>query len=1559
MLRRPLILTLSCTLVFALFPVAARSASVIKGQTWFPIGPAPISGSVYGDVVSGRAAVLAVNPQNSNEVFLGAATGGVWHTLDGGVSWTPIGDNMPSMSIGAITLDPSHCTAQGCTRIYVGTGENSLRRDTYYGRGLMIGTASAGAGTWVWDTKGESQFSLASINDVILDPTTSGSTKRLYVAVSSGVTASATESTITGPAPGMGFGIYRSDSDGSSWSYLTIPNTGGAKPTDLEMDPKDSNLLFAGFLGKGIFKGVRNPITDSITWCPLNPGTGGAVCPGATGLPDAGSSPFDFVEITINHSGGGSAVLYGVFGNCIDPISVACSPPIYESADGGTTWTLKNAGAPMAYSRYTHVLTTFPTDPSKLLYGGTGLFLSYDSASDFNSDGNPGDDDITAKAGGNQLHPDTHDIVFANPGAACTMQACNLGGNNCVIYVANDGGFYRSTNSGCTFSARNDGLQITGFQSISASPDTPVVIGGTQDNGTSLFSGSSTWTYKTGSDSCSTAIDLDTPTKTYDVTTAGYTLERLVQRSTSGGSNLTWPTSYTIPSNEQASFYPPMVQDPTAPHALYLGTDRLYQSTTDASSFSAVSPVLGGNQFYADIQRTNVITAIGVAPSNHNRIYVGYYDGQIWVTKNTWPCNNKSCWDSVGGSGKGLPQTVVTWIAVDPSSPDTAYAAFSGFFSGPHLFKTVNGGGNWTAANGSGGTMLPDVPVNTVAVEPSTPQNVWVGTDSAPSPYLTSVYKSTDGGNSWAKFGNGLPNVPIFALQILERPLPGNKVLGQVYAATHGRGAFILTQPDITNFEGWVNGSIWDVPVYGDGYPKNQSCTVWILQSNGTVCAQGMIDARGGTIGTDSNGKLTSSGPNYQGQDVVWACFNGLCVNNVPIADCNDDETGDGIPDLLSTVLVECGGVLGIDKVLGCPQLNNPPGSILGLDQILGGPSAAAATAAVLDKRFSVLPSVQARDGSTRVLCEVPVSYSSGESKQDTLLRARDQINADATCQGSGVAGQVAGLPPAVGVEEDPFQQTVLSVDAPAVAGGQIMIGLRGLPGEFTGTCFDLEGLGATALKQILVSRVKFSTPPGGALGGTIRLVEQSPLGACDLTLSTVPGSVPSSIIQGFNAMFQAPGIPGPFPACPSSRNPRDATMQGGDSLLFVLATGLTLCVDDPGVGVLVLPEEICMTDSDCDDDNGCTQDVCDTTSHRCMHLPDPDGTPCQSADRCTTGTICRNGVCGVPLDCNDFNPCTIDWCDPLSGGCVHQTVVCNDGNACTSDYCNPDTGQCATRPLSGAICDDGDPCTTGDHCVSDPLGLSATCQGTPQSCNDGNPCTLDVCDPNTGQCVSSPLVCDDGNICTRDSCDPRVGGCVFTPLVGQLCNDGDPCTQNDVCRQIVGGPVFCSGTPASCDDGNLCTTDSCDSATGQCLNLPLSCDDGIACTADACLPSTGACTHQPIAPREVPGLGLGDSQTIQWPATPDAAIWNTYRGTIPAKLLGSRLPGGVYDHVCFESDDAHGDGATTAIDNAAPPLGTAYYYDVTGENPCGEGPLGAASSGIPRPNPLPCPTPP
>lgn len=242
-------------------------------------------------------------------------------------------------------------------------------------------------------------------------------------------------------------------------------------------------------------------------------------------------------------------------------------------------------------------------------------------------------------------------------------------------------------------------------------------------------------------------------------------------------------------------------------------------------------------------------------------------------------------------------------------------------------------------------------------------------------------------------------------------------------------------------------------------------------------------------------------------------------------------------------------------------------------------------------------------------------------------------------------------------------------------------------------------------------------------------------------------------------------------------------------------ASGL-FCDDDSGVCAECRESRDCAVGKFCLD-KACIPWLCVPGSASCegsiLKTCGPDGEgfvserDCDDSDVCTVGDGCENRRCvaGVPLDCDDGNPCTSDACEP-GLGCVHG-------------------------PVEGVACDDQNPCTTGDTCT-------------------------------LGGCIGAQRDCSDGNLCTDDFCEPE-RGCVYRPNQA-WCDDQDQCTWGDRCELGV-----CRGIEAViCDDGDPCTLDRCESGNcihlftcWPCLDNA-QCDDGNACSLDACI--SGSCEH-------------------------------------------------------------------------------------------------------------------
>ncbi len=246
-----------------------------------------------------------------------------------------------------------------------------------------------------------------------------------------------------------------------------------------------------------------------------------------------------------------------------------------------------------------------------------------------------------------------------------------------------------------------------------------------------------------------------------------------------------------------------------------------------------------------------------------------------------------------------------------------------------------------------------------------------------------------------------------------------------------------------------------------------------------------------------------------------------------------------------------------------------------------------------------------------------------------------------------------------------------------------------------------------------------------------------------------------------------------------------------------------------------------------CDDSNPCTEDWCGPQG--CKSLA-KQGQPCEDGNSCTSGDTCgASGACqpGALVVCgDDGNPCTTASCSPTTGSCKAidlDKTSCDDGNVCTSgDHC--DKGQC--KPLTGKSCDDGDVCTL-DTCDTANAGACKHVALSGSPCSDGNSCTLsDTC--KAGTCMAgTPKSCGDGNPCTMDSCSD--GTCSWKPYDGAACDDGNACTSSDTCANLL-----CVGSQIACaQDSNPCTLEAC--SAGKCQSVPIAnvaCSDGNACTA-------------------------------------------------------------------------------------------------------------------------------
>ena len=753
---------------------AAVATPNTASLAWQSIGPAPTSQTPFGNT-SGRVTALVADPTDATgkTLYLGAADGGVWKTTNL-QDWSPLTDDQSSLSIGSLALD---ATTTPVT-LYAGTGEENFARDSYYGAGILKSTD----GGQHWTGTGIGIFG------GVTSPLNAASGGPFIGAISVDPNASLHQvviAAVKGGDPSIPSGIWRSTNGGTNWAQI-LSASPKVEATDVVFDPNDSTGMTA-------YAALGHPAGDADAGSPCSAATpcngvfistnAGATWTRLTGLDQASDqTQFGRITLALGPQVSGKTVLYSAIAEADNASSSFFG--VFKSLDAGTTWAQvadlpNNLCAPSCF--YDLSLRVSPANASLIFAGGSNgggsgatLYRSVDGGNSWQ--------DVSIDKSNAVIHSAQHALGFSPDGGS--------------LFVGNDGGVWSSSdvtdtsvaagshtwtnlNTGSTAS----GLSITQFYpGLSFHPSSDnVAFGGTQGNSAQLFNNNA-WV-STGTPQCDggfTAIDATFPNTVF--TTCGdlqqpASVAPFVFRSLSGGFVNDFSTAENgINTSDPASYLPPLVGDASRPQTFYLATNRVYQTLDSGDTWSAISTDLTGSL-------GNFLTALAIAPSDSNTLYVGAIDGIVQVSHNVLS----------GSAGfarvtSGLPNRSVTSLAIDAGDPTLAYVAFSGFsgFNGDtlgHVFMTSNGGGQWNDISGN----LPNIPVNAIVADPDISGTLYIGTDIG-------AFITTDSGASWQPLGTGLPNVVVLSLNLRR----ASRVLT---AVTHGRGAWDISLGGLPAFQ--------------------------------------------------------------------------------------------------------------------------------------------------------------------------------------------------------------------------------------------------------------------------------------------------------------------------------------------------------------------------------------------------------------------------------------------------------------------------------------------------------------------------------------------------------------------------------------------------------------------------------------------------------------------------------------------------------------------------------------------------------------------------------------
>lgn len=697
--------------------------------------------------MSGRVAALdAVREGKRLTIYVGAASGGVWKSVNGGTTYKPVFDKQPVQSIGAVAIDPRNPQT-----IWVGTGEGWTRNSTSLGDGVYKSTD--GGDNWTNMGLRDSE----RIGKIVIDPSDSNV---VYVCALGTLWNDSDQR-----------GLFKTTDGGKTWAkILKGPNLSTGCST-LALDPKQPKTLYAGLWdfrrtgwnfrsggdgpeaasGSGLFKSTDG----GAHWTKLD-------AQSAKGLP---VQPWGRVAVAVAPSK--PNVVYAF---------IEAVPPkngLYRSDDGGHTWEALDRSQSMVWRPFYFAnLIVDPTDENKIYKAGGSLIASTDGGRSFSN-----------IAGG--AHGDFHD-VWIDPK------------NTDHLITGDDGGVWYSYDGGNKW-WKGDNLPISQFYHVSVDMDRPYrVYGGLQDNsswvGASSYPGGITnhqWENMMGGDGFWMFADPTDPDYLYAESQGGEITR--VHRKT----HETRPIK-PLPRYQEGklrfNWNAPLHLSPTRKGTIYIGAQFLFRSRDRGQTWERISPDLTTNDPQKQKQEESggvtidnsvaemhtTIYAIAESPRDANVIWVGTDDGNVQLSRD----GGKS-WSNLVGNIKGLADHA--WVSsIDPShfDPGTAYATFDRHRFGdmkPYVYKTADFGKTWKPLSAEGSQVRGYAHV--IKEDLVNRELLFLGTEFG-------LWVSLDGGAQWVQFKGGeFPNVPVMDLAIHPRD-------HDLVIATHGRGIWIVD--DIT-----------------------------------------------------------------------------------------------------------------------------------------------------------------------------------------------------------------------------------------------------------------------------------------------------------------------------------------------------------------------------------------------------------------------------------------------------------------------------------------------------------------------------------------------------------------------------------------------------------------------------------------------------------------------------------------------------------------------------------------------------------------------------------------